>query len=38
MFVDDNADNCEGARVAGMEAFHFTGDAAALEQAIRQAG
>lgn len=38
LFVDDNADNCEGARVADMEAFHFTGDAAALEQAIRQAG
>lgn len=35
LFVDDNADNCEGARVAGMRAYHFTGDAADLEAAIR---
>ena len=35
LFVDDNADNCEGARVAGMSAFHFTGDVAALEAEIR---
>lgn len=34
LFVDDNADNCAGARVAGMAAFHFTGDAHALERAI----
>lgn len=26
LFVDDNAANCEGARIAGMRAFHFTGD------------
>ena len=31
VFVDDNLDNCEGARVAGLNAFHFTGDVAALE-------
>ena len=35
LFVDDNADNCEGARVAGMHAFHFTGDVSALEAEIR---
>ena len=34
LFVDDNADNCRGAEVAGMRSFHFTGDAAALEAAI----
>lgn len=34
LFVDDNADNCRGAEVAGMRAFHFTGDAAALESYI----
>ena len=34
LFVDDNADNCLGARVAGLDAFHFTGDVNALEQAI----
>lgn len=37
LFVDDNADNCEGARTAGMRTFHFTGDAVALEAAIRAA-
>lgn len=35
LFVDDNADNCVGARVAGMRALHFTGDVAALEAAVR---
>lgn len=34
LFVDDNADNCEGARVAGMHAYHFTGDVAALEAIV----
>lgn len=34
LFVDDNADNCAGARVAGMTSFHFTGDAHALERII----
>lgn len=38
LFVDDNADNCEGARVAGMHAHHFTGDVAELEAHIRQLG
>lgn len=37
LFVDDNADNCEGARVAGMQAFHYTGDDAALERAVKEA-
>ena len=37
VFVDDNEDNCAGAREAGMEAIHFTGDVAALESAIRAA-
>ena len=31
VFVDDNLDNCAGARVAGLDAFHFTGDATELE-------
>ncbi len=35
LFVDDNADNCEGARVTGMRSFHFTGDVDALEAHIR---
>ncbi|WP_228478319.1 HAD family hydrolase [Thermophilibacter immobilis] len=34
LFVDDNTDNCAGARTAGMQAFHFTGDAHALETEI----
>ena len=33
--VDDNADNCVGARVAGMHAYHFTGDVAELEAHVR---
>lgn len=36
LFVDDNEDNCIGARVAGMHAYHFTGDVADLEAAVRQ--
>lgn len=36
LFVDDNEDNCIGARVAGMHAYHFTGDVAALEATVRQ--
>ena len=35
LFVDDNEDNCIGARVAGMHAYHFTGDLADLEANIR---
>lgn len=38
LFVDDNADNCEGARVAGMHAYHFTGDVAELEATVRALG
>lgn len=38
LFVDDNADNCEGARVAGMQAWHYDGDAAAFADAMRQGG
>ena len=34
LFVDDNLDNCRGAEAAGMQAFHFTGDAGALEARI----
>lgn len=34
LFVDDNADNCRGAEVAGMRAHRFDGDAAALEDAV----
>ena len=35
LFVDDNADNCEGARVAGLRAFHFQDNVAELEASIR---
>ena len=35
LFVDDNEDNCIGARVAGMHAYHVTGDLADLEANIR---
>lgn len=38
VFIDDNADNCEGARIAGMHAYHFAGDAAELEATIRALG
>lgn len=34
LFVDDNADNCEGARVAGMRAVRYAGDAAAIREAL----
>lgn len=34
LFVDDNADNCEGARVAGMHAVRYTGDVAAIREAL----
>lgn len=36
LFVDDNANNCTGAQVAGMMAYRFDGDAAALERAIER--
>lgn len=35
LFVDDNADNCEGARVAGMHAFHYQDNIAELEANVR---
>ena len=38
LFVDDNADNCKGARVAGLHAFHFTGDVAALAREVEAPG
>lgn len=34
LFVDDNADNCEGARVAGMRAVRYTGDATVIRAAL----
>lgn len=34
LFIDDNLDNCQGAEIAGMHSFHFTGNADALEAAI----
>ena len=34
LFVDDNADNCEGARVAGMRAVRYAGDAVAIREAL----
>ena len=36
LFVDDNEDNCIGARVAGMHAYHFTGDVTELEATVKQ--
>lgn len=38
VFVDDNPDNCEAARVAGMTAFHYTGDVEALEERLKALG
>lgn len=38
VFVDDNPDNCEAARVAGMTAFHYTGDVEALEECLKALG
>lgn len=38
LFVDDREENCEGARVAGMQAFYFTGNVSELEQAVREVG
>lgn len=35
LFVDDNADNCKGARVAGLHAFHYQDNVAELEASIR---
>ena len=35
LFVDDNADNCEGARGAGLRAFHYQDNVAELEASIR---
>lgn len=37
LFVDDNPDNCEGARVAGMQAVRYEGDVAAIEAALLRA-
>ena len=34
LFVDDNADNCAGARLAGMEAVQYTGDASVIRAAL----
>ena len=38
LFVDDNEDNCIGARVAGIHAYHFTGDVEDLEANVRLLG
>jgi FMN hydrolase / 5-amino-6-(5-phospho-D-ribitylamino)uracil phosphatase len=35
VFVDDRAQNCEAARAVGMRAIEFSGDAEALERALR---
>lgn len=37
LFIDDNEDNCRGAEAAGMQAFHFTGDATPLERMLLEA-
>lgn len=36
LFVDDNADNCEGARVAGMRAVRYTGDVAPIREELAE--
>lgn len=36
LFVDDNADNCEGARVAGMRAVRYTGDVSAIREELAE--
>lgn len=36
LFADDTLPNVEAARSLGMQAFHFTGDVAALRQAVEQ--
>lgn len=38
IFIDDNADNCRGAEVAGMRAHRFDGDVNALREALRSFG
>ncbi len=35
LFVDDNADNCDGARLAGMRAVQYTGDASVIRAALK---
>ena len=34
VFIDDSLKNCEGARIAGMQAIHFTSPAQAREQLV----
>ena len=34
LFIDDNADNCTGAEVAGMQSYRFDGDLGALEPTL----
>ena len=34
LFIDDNADNCTGAEVAGMQSYRFDGDLGALERTL----
>lgn len=36
LFVDDNADNCEGARVAGMRAVRYAGDVSAIREELAE--
>lgn len=38
LFIDDRLTNVEAARQAGMQAIHFTGSAAQLEQELREHG
>ena len=37
LFVDDNADNCDGARLAGMQAVRYTGNASVIRAALEAA-
>ncbi len=36
LFIDDNADNCEGARAAGMQAVRFQGDVGVIREALAE--
>lgn len=38
LFVDDNAANCRGAERAGMQSFHYDGDATHFEKYLHEQG
>ena len=38
LFIDDRANNCDGARQVGMRAVHFDGDVPVLRAALARLG